>query len=78
MDSRRGGAALVVAVVGLALVVLESVQSLRSETLGTLGAILLYAGLGLFVIAGAVLITDQGSTRPAVLTTDNASDSDGR
>jgi hypothetical protein len=77
MDSRRSGAAFVVAVIGLALVIIESVQTLRSETLGTLGAILLYVGLGLFVIAGAVLITDQGSTQPAVVTTDDASDSDG-
>jgi hypothetical protein len=72
MDSRRSGAALVVAVVGLALVILESVQTLRSETLGTLGAVALYVGLGLFVIAAAVLLTDNGS-EPAPIIDDDAS-----
>jgi hypothetical protein len=76
MDSRRRGVALVVAVIGLALVIVEAVQTLRGETLGTSGAVLLYVGLGLFVIAGAVLITNQGSAQPAVMTADDASDSD--
>jgi hypothetical protein len=70
MDSHRSEAALAVAVVGLALVILESVQTLRSETLGTLGAVLLYVGLGLFVIASAVLITDH-DTEPALIAEDS-------
>jgi hypothetical protein len=69
MDSHRSEAALAVAVVGLALVILESVQTLRSETLGTLGAVLLYVGLGLFVIASAVLITGDHS-EPAPIAED--------
>lgn len=59
-----------VAVVGLALVILEAVRTLRSDTLGTLGAVLLYVGLGLFVIAGAVLMTDQGA-QPAPVVEDD-------
>lgn len=60
-----------VAAVGLALVIVESVRTLRSDTLGTLGAVLLYVGLGLFVIAGAVLITGHGSA-PAPIAKDDA------
>jgi uncharacterized membrane protein len=51
-------APLVLAVVGLGLLAYETVQALRKVVIGTTGDILLYVGLGLFVIAAVLLVVD--------------------
>ena len=43
-------------VVGLALLVFEVVRVLTDETLGTVGNVLLWAGLGLLVVGAALLL----------------------
>lgn len=61
MGSRRNTAALLAAVIGLAMVIVESANTLGSHILGTVGTIVLWAGLAIFVAACAVLITEQPS-----------------
>jgi hypothetical protein len=46
----------VLALIGLALLVFESVQAMRGQVLGTVGTTLLFVGLGLIVVAGVLLV----------------------
>lgn len=55
-------------VVGLALLFFESARGLTGSSFNTLALILLYGGLGLIVIAGAVLVGSIPA-RPARATT---------
>jgi hypothetical protein len=49
-------ASAVLGLVGLALVVVESIEAIRRVAFSTLDSVLLYVGLGVFVIA-AVMMT---------------------
>jgi membrane associated rhomboid family serine protease len=46
----------VFAVIGLALLLFESIRALDGSTLNTLATILLYGGLGLVAVAGITLV----------------------
>ena len=56
----------VLAVVGLALLLVEVVRTLNGSSLGSLGAILLWAGVGL--IAVAIVLLTAAMLAPAVET----------
>jgi hypothetical protein len=45
----------VLGLIGLALLVFETVQALRNQVLGTGGTTLLYVGVGLIAIAGVIV-----------------------
>jgi hypothetical protein len=42
--------------IGLVLVVLETTRTLTDNTLGTLGAVLLWVGVGLVIVGGLLLL----------------------
>jgi uncharacterized membrane protein YhiD involved in acid resistance len=46
----------ILAVAGLALVGFETARSLQNKALGTTGAVLIYVGLGLFVVAAILVV----------------------
>jgi hypothetical protein len=58
--------------IGLVLVVIESIQALRGVALSTLDLTLLYVGLGACVIAAAVTLANTDASGPVA-----ASDSPG-
>jgi hypothetical protein len=71
--------AVIIGVIGLALLIFQSVQAMRGVVIGTLGTTILFVGLGLIVVA-AVLIalavsTDSASTDP--VSTDSVSTESG-
>jgi uncharacterized membrane protein len=55
-------APLVLAVIGLGLLAYETVQALRKVVIGTTGDILLYVGVGLFVLAAVLIVVDLTTT----------------
>lgn len=55
-------APLVLAVVGLGLLAYETVQTLRKVVIGTTGDILLYVGVGLFVLAAVLIVVELTSS----------------
>ena len=57
------GAGFVLAVIGLALLVLEVVRALNGSALGTLGGVLLWVGVGF--IAVAILLLAYSVMAPA-------------
>jgi uncharacterized membrane protein len=48
----------VLAIVGLGLLAYESIQALRNVVIGTSGNIVLYVGVGLFVLAAVLVVID--------------------
>jgi hypothetical protein len=56
--------AVIIGVIGLALLIFQSVQAMRGVVIGTLGTTILFVGLGLIVVA-AVLIALAVSTDSA-------------
>jgi uncharacterized membrane protein len=60
-------APLVLAVVGLGLLAYETVQTLRKVVIGTTGDILLYVGVGLFVLAAVLIVVDLMSSEDAAV-----------
>jgi hypothetical protein len=52
-------------VIGLVLVVIESIEALRSVVLSTLDASLLYVGLGACVIAAVLTLANADDPGPA-------------
>ena len=55
-------AGFVLALVGLALLVVQVVRAINGSALGTLGVILLWVGVGLLAVAVALLTTSLLST----------------
>jgi hypothetical protein len=52
---------MVVGLVGLVLVAFETVQSMRSVAINTLGTTLLFVGVGLFVLAAVMVVVSLTS-----------------
>lgn len=61
VPTTRLTAALVAGVIGCVLIGYEAIRTLRSTPLGTLGTVLLYVGLGLVVIATALVLTGDAT-----------------
>lgn len=65
MRSRADLLAGVLALVGIVLLGYESVEAFRHVVLGTVGTTLLFVGLGLIVVAGAMVLTGPSQSEPA-------------
>lgn len=55
-------APVVLAVIGLGLLAFETIQALRSVVIGTVGDVLLYVGVGLFVLAAVLVVVDLSTS----------------
>jgi hypothetical protein len=63
-DRRLTAASAVLALVGLGLIGFETIRAFNGDVLGTLGAVLLYVGVGLFVLAAVIVVVDL-TTEPS-------------
>jgi hypothetical protein len=66
-DRRLTAASVVLALAGLGLIGFETVRAFNGDVIGTVGAILLYVGVGLFVLAAVIVVVDltSGPSEPA-------------